>query len=768
MDTKIIGLVGNQNAGKTTLFNALTGMNASVGNWPGVTIERKEGFVKGGNDLLLVDTPGVYSLSPYTDEEKVTRKFCLDSHPELIINIIDATALERSLYLTTQLAELNTDVIVALNMADILEANGITIDVAELSARLGLTVIRISAKTGKGINELISTIRENKYLRNSHLKIYAEDVQKEIDHIEGDLNHELEEAHNPKFAAVKVFERDPYFHALTNSSTEDEVRSIEANYNMDAEQIIADQRYDFVTAVKGDCCTEKEMPESMTDKLDKIFLNKWAAIPLFILIMAFVYFLSVGVVGSLTSDFIDALFNGSSSISILQWEIPFACEGLGPWLAEVIASSGGSIWAADLLQNGVIAGFAAVINFLPQLIVLFYCMAFLEASGYMNRIAFFLDKIFKKFGLSGKSIIPFIVGSGCSVPGVMSARTVENEKERNLTIALTPFIPCSAKLPIIALLSSVIFPGFGWVVSLSVYFLAIVIILITALIAKHLRKNAEETSFISELPSYKWPNQRYAWHEVFDKSISFLKRAGTIIFLCSFAVWVLTRFNWAWQYVGPTVVDGSGSDIGSSMLAGIGKVIAFVFIPAWGGNYSWGATVSALQGLIAKEQVVSSLSVISGGEILKGFPFFTTNPLAAYSFICFNLFSLPCFGALAAMKKELGSRKAFLEAVGVEFLWSFTLSTLIGLLGWGEAGWQAPVIEGFGTMSGAYAPANAIDGVILAVVLLAVLLVFYFFVLRPRIMPGKASCRDEGGKGARLIEEYHRQKEKESNGKYKK
>ena len=768
MDTRTIGLVGNQNAGKTTLFNALTGMNASVGNWPGVTIERKEGFIKGGSDLLLVDTPGVYSLSPYTDEEKVTRKFCLDSHPELIINIIDATALERSLYLTTQLAELNTDVIVALNMADILEANGISVDVAKLSARLGLTVIRISAKTGEGINELISTIRENKYLRNSHLKIYAEDVQKEIDHIEGDLNHELEEAHNPKFAAVKVFERDPYFHALTNSSTEDEVRAIEANYNMDVEQIIADQRYDFVTAVKSDCCTEKEMPESMTDKLDKVFLNKWAAIPLFILIMAFVYFLSVGVVGSLTSDFIDALFNGSSSISILQWEIPFACEGLGPYLATVVTSSGGSVWAADLLQNGVIAGFASVVNFLPQLIVLFYCMAFLEASGYMNRIAFFLDKIFKKFGLSGKSIIPFIVGSGCSVPGVMSARTVENEKERNLTIALTPFIPCSAKLPIIALLSSVIFPGFGWVISLSVYFLAIVIILITALIAKHLQKNAEETSFISELPSYKWPNQRYAWREVFDKSVSFLKRAGTIIFLCSFTVWVLTRFNWAWQYVGPTAIDGSGSDIGSSMLAGIGKVIAFVFIPAWGGNYSCGATVSALQGLIAKEQVVSSLSVISGGEILKGFPFFSANPLAAYSFICFNLFSLPCFGALAAMKKELGSRKAFLQAIGVEFLWSFTLSTLIGLIGWSVAGWQVPVIEGFGTMNGAYVPVKAIDGVILALVLLAVLLVFYFFVLRPRIKPGKAGCHDEGGKGAKLVEEYHRQKQKELGEKDKK
>jgi ferrous iron transport protein B len=648
--------------------------------------------------------------------------------------------------------------------------NGISIDTAKLSSLLGVTVIRISAKTGEGIDQLISTIRENKYLRNSHLKIYAEDVQKEIDHIEGDLNHELEEAHNPKFAAVKVFERDPYFHALSNSSTEDEVKAIETTYEMDAEQIIADQRYDFVTKVKSECCTEKEMPESMTDKLDKIFLNKWAAIPLFLLIMAFVYFLSVGVVGSLTSDFIDALFNGSTSISILRWDIPFVCKGLGPFLADSIQASGGSVWAADLIQNGLIAGIASVINFLPQLVVLFYCMAFLEASGYMNRIAFFLDKIFKKFGLSGKSIIPFIVGSGCSVPGVMSARTVESEKERNLTIVLTPFIPCSAKLPIIALLSGVIFPGYAWVVSLSVYFLAILIILFTAFLAKHLQKNHEETSFISELPSYKWPSQYYAWREVWDKTLSFIKRAGTVIFICSFFVWVLTRFNWLWEYVGPTTLDpnatDTGANIGASMLASVGKVLAFVFIPAWGGNYSWGATVSALQGLIAKEQVVSSLSVISGGNILSGFPFFTANHFAAYSFICFNLFSMPCFGALAAMKKELGSRKVFLQAILIELLWSLSLSSLIGLIGWSATGWQTPEIEGFGSISSSYAPIKTLDAILLSVVLLMVLAVIFFVYIRPRLSRNKASCTacgDEGtSKGARLLKDYHKAEAKKA------
>jgi ferrous iron transport protein B len=696
---KTVGLVGNQNAGKTTLFNALTGMNATVGNWPGVTIERKEGFIKGGQDFMLVDTPGVYSLSPYTSEEKVTRKFCLDAHPDLIINIIDATALERSLYLTTQLAELSTDVIIALNMADILEKNGITIDEKSLSKSLGLTVIRISAKTGEGIPELISTIREGTYLKNPHLKIYAHDIQKEIDHLESDLNTELEETNNPKFAAVKLFERDPFFHALTNKATEQEVKALEAKYQMDAEQIIADERYDFVTKIKSECCVEHPMPESITDKLDKVFLNKYAAIPIFIVIMALVYFLSVGLVGSICSDFINALFNGSTSISILNNEVPFAIEGLGPLLGNWIQSLGGSVWAADLIENGIIGGVSSVCTFIPQLIVLFLCLALLEGTGYMNRIAFFLDKIFKKFGLSGKSIIPFIVGTGCSVPGIMGARTVEDSKEREMTIMLTPYIPCSAKLPIIALLSSIIFPRGGWVISLSVYFVAIVIIVITSLLLKKHYYKTESTSFISELPSYKLPNAKYVGREVYDKTLSFIRRAGTVIFLCSVVVWCLTRFSWSWAYVGPTDLnDMETANIGGSMLAGIGKVLAWVFIPAWGGNYSWEATVSVIQGLIAKEQVVSSMSVISGLDVTKlvsdpssPFHFLASNGWIAYSFIAFNLFSAPCFGALSAMKKELGSNKKFVLAISLELLLAFSISSLLGLIGWAANGWGGVV-----------------------------------------------------------------------------
>jgi ferrous iron transport protein B len=778
--TKTIGLVGNQNAGKTTLFNALTGMNATVGNWPGVTIERKEGFIKGGKDLILVDTPGVYSLSPYTDEEKVTRKFCLESRPNIIINIIDATALERSLYLTTQLAELNADIIVALNMVDILEVNGITIDDQKLEEELGLTAIRISAKTGEGIEKLISTIRENKYRSNPHLKIYANDVQDEVDHIEGDLNTELEETHNPKFTAVKVFERDPFFKALDNTSTENEIKAIEKSYEMDSEQIVADQRYDFVTKVKNVCYVEKVMPESITDKLDKIFLNKWLSLPIFVAIMGLVYFLSVGLVGNLTTDFINGLFNGSESISIFGFEIPFVCQGLGPWIGSLITGGGGSVWSADLVQNGVIAGISAVTNFLPQLIVLFYCMAILEASGYMNRIAFFLDKIFQKFGLSGKSIIPFIVGSGCSVPGIMSARTIESEKERNTTIMLTPFIPCSAKLPIIALLSSIIWPAYGWLIALSVYMLAIVIILITAILIKRFSKTKEDTAFITELPAYKLPEQKDSWREVWDKSLTFIKRAGSIIFLCSLVLWLLTRFDWTWRYVGPTDLlasaANSGSLIDQSILAGIGRIIAFVFIPAWGGNYSWGLTVSAMQGLIAKEQVVSSLAIIAGTSARDistsaAFGFFNASNgfaggCAAYSFIVFNLFSAPCFGALAVMRKELGSAKNMMKALSIELAWSFSLSTLIGLIGWSSTGYSAKGInisEGWVSsgVSGSYVGIGWVDGAVLAVVFILVGLVVYFHFIKPRITHQPIGCEDEPNRGARLVKAYHKAKAKE-------
>lgn len=690
-----IGLVGNQNAGKTTLFNALTGENATIGNWPGVTIERKEGYIKGNKekDLLLVDTPGVYSLSPYTSEEKVTRSFCLDAHPELIINIVDATALERSLYLTTQLMELDCDVIVAMNMADILEKNGITIDFAKLQEELGVSVVRISAKTGEGIDALIRMIRERAYLKNPKKKIYAADVQKEIDHLENDLRSELEESHNVRFGAVKLFERDPYYKTLNNSSTSHEVEALEKTYDMDSEQIIADQRYEFVTKIKADCCHQKPMPESFTDRLDKIVLNRWLCLPIFLLVIGFMYFLSVGLVGSLTSDFIDALFNGATEIDIFWHSVPFEIEGLGPILGRLIESSGGSVWAADLLSNGIIGGLSTILSFIPQLIALFVSLSLLEASGYMSRIAFFLDEIFKKFGLSGKSIIPFIVGTGCSVPGIMTARTVEDPKEKEMTAMLVPFVPCNAKLPIMALLAGVIFPSASWLITFICYLLGITITLLVAILLKKVFFRSSSDSFISELPAYKMPNAYYVYRDAKDKTFDFLEKAGTIIFLCTFLVWALTRFSWSGEYVGPvgSFLNTDSMHIEESILASIGKVLAYAFIPAFGGHYSWGLTISAVQGLIAKEQVVSSLSVIAGGgdKILSaGSPFAflasgdANGVLSAFSFLCFNLFSVPCVSAVATLRRELGSMKKLFLTMGVELLIAYLLSTFIGTIAW--------------------------------------------------------------------------------------
>ncbi len=696
-----IGLVGNQNAGKTTLFNDLTGENATIGNWPGVTIERKEGYIKGDKtkSMLLVDTPGVYSLSPYTSEEKVTRSFCLDAHPELIINIVDATAMERSLYLTTQLMELDCDVIVAMNMADILEKNGITIDFQKLQEELGVSVVRISAKTGEGIDTLISLIKEKKYLKNPKKKFFAPDVQKEIDHLESDLNSELEEAHNVRFGAVKLFERDPYYKTLNNTSTSQEVEALEKAYDMDSEQIIADQRYEFVTKVKAKCCQQKEMKESFTDKLDKIILNRYLALPIFLLVIGLMYFFSVGVVGSLTSDFIDALFNGSTEIDVFWHTVPFEIEGLGPSLGHMIENAGGSVWAADLLSNGIIGGLSTVLAFVPQLVALFVSLSLLEASGYMSRIAFFLDEIFKKFGLSGKSIIPLIVGSGCSVPGIMTARTVENPEEKEMTTMLVPFVPCNAKLPIMALLAGVIMPKASWLVTFICYLLGIAITLFVALLLKKLFYRKSNDSFISELPAYKFPNAYYVYRDAKDKTLDFLEKAGTIIFLCTFLVWVFTRFSWGMEYVGPveSFENVSSMRVEESILASIGKVLAYAFIPAFGGHYSWGLTVSALQGLIAKEQVVSSLSVIAGGSdnILSAtspFSFLATGDangiLSAFSFLCFNLFSIPCVSAVATLRRELGSTKKLLLTMGMELTIAYVISTFIGTIAWATNGFM--------------------------------------------------------------------------------
>ena len=444
-----IGLIGNQNSGKTTLFNILTGMNAKIGNWPGVTIEKKTGKIKGTNHEI-VDLPGIYSLSPYSIEEEIPRKFVFDENPDVIINIVDATSLERSLYLTTQLLELDTNVIIALNMCDMLEKKGLIIDENKLSQELGVQVVKISALKETGIDNLIKAI--DRTYKRKEVNIFDEKIENAVSEISkiNNINHK-------KFVAVKLLEEDSRFSNLTNTKINTIIEKLNVNYDTDLEEIIATERYLFIEKIKKEVVTQVSRKESLSDKLDKIFLNKWLAIPIFVIVMFLVYYISVGVVGSATVDFV------ADSV-----------ESLGEFLGEKMSLIGASEWVESLVVDGIVAGVGAVLGFVPQLIILFICISILETTGYMSRIAILLDKLFRKIGLSGKSLIPFIVGSGCSVPGIMGTRIIENQDEREMTSILVPFIPCSAKLPIIALFSSYFFGDNSGIASASLYFLAII------------------------------------------------------------------------------------------------------------------------------------------------------------------------------------------------------------------------------------------------------------------------------------------------------
>ena len=651
-----VALVGNQNSGKTTLFNYLTGMNAKIGNWPGVTIEKKSGIIK-GTEHEITDLPGIYSLSPYSAEEDVSRMFVFEEKPDVIINIVDSTAIERSLYLTTQLMELDVKVIVALNMTDMLEKKGITIDDKELEKRLGAKVFKISALKETGIDELIKEIDINDDFKR------ADVFDKEIEDASKVLIDELNTKHS-KFIAIKLLENDNRFESFQNSRIKEITKVLEAKYDTDLEEIIATQRYEFIEKVKKASVVKLETKDdSVTDKLDKIFLNKWIAFPIFALVMFFVYYVSVGVVGNATVDFIGNLIDVFSE-----------------WTSNMLESIGTSEILISLIVDGIISGVGAVLGFIPQLIILFLCMSFLETTGYMSRIALLLDKVFRKIGLSGKSLIPFIVGSGCSVPGILGTRIVENEDERKMTTILTPFIPCSAKLPIITLFAGYFFKENAGFISASLYFFAIVIIIISAILMKKFVFRKNLSTYISELPDYKLPDLKYVLKDVADKVISFIKRAGSVILICSIVIWFLLSFSFKFEY---------GVELENSMLAQIGSKISWFFYPMLGEN-NWGAAVSAIQGLVAKEQVVSSMAVISGlaeevesgNEIFaSGTAFANFTKSSAYSFMVFNLFSAPCFGAIGAMKRELGGTKKMLKAVGYQTLCAWFLASLVYQIG---------------------------------------------------------------------------------------
>jgi len=652
-----IALVGNQNSGKTTLFNLLTGTNQKVGNWPGVTIERKEGRIK-GTELTIVDLPGIYSLSPYTSEEEISRNYVLEENPDIIINIVDATCIERSLYLTTQLLELDAKVVIALNMCDELESKGITIDEKKLSENLDTTIVKISALKKTGIDELIKIINDNSAKDNNHKPIFDEDLENLISATN------IIEGNHKRFKTIKMIDNDPSFFKLQNDSVKTKIKDIETKNGYEIEQVIANERYNYIEKAISDCVKYDKKKISTSEKLDKIFLNKWAAIPIFIGVMALIYFLSVGLVGSATVDLVGGLF-----------------ESFSGWVDESLTSAGANPIIISLLCDGVIAGIGAVLGFVPQLIILFICIALLETSGYMSRIAFFFDKIFHKVGLNGKSLIPFIVGAGCSVPGIMTARTIEDEDERKVTIMCTPFIPCSAKLPIIALFAGYFFNN-SVIITLSFYFLAIITIIISAIIMKLFFFKSNNSAFISELPEYKIPSFRYVFRDVFDKTLAFFKRAATVIFVCSIVIWILCRFSWSFKFLSPEEIE-------NSILASIGNAFAWIFYPMLGRNWSWATTVSAMQGLVAKEQVVSSMNIIAGlaGESeafaslfgSSAFSFFT--PLSAYAYCVFNLFSAPCFGAIGAMRRELGSKKAMFKAVLFQTGLAWLIATLIGVWG---------------------------------------------------------------------------------------
>lgn len=649
-----IALVGNQNCGKTTLFNLLTGTNQKIGNWPGVTIERKVGKIKDLGDEL-VDLPGVYSLSPYTIEEEVSRKFVLEEKPDMIINIVDATSIERSLYLTTQIMELNTKVIIALNMADRLEKKGIHIDSKKLSKEIGTDVVIISALNGTGIDELKNIIKKHDGNRVVSKEIFKSDIELEILQIEQRFNVN-------RFIAIKILENDKMYQYYQIGEVKNSRQKLEEIYKMDIEEIIANARYDYIVKIKEKSTTTSLVKETMSDKLDKIFLNKFIAFPIFIVIMFLVYYLSVGVVGSFTVDWISELV-----------------DSFGQTVEGFLAGAGASNWAISLVVDGIIAGVGAVLGFVPQLIILFLCISILETTGYMSRVTLLLDKLFRKFGLSGEALIPFIVGLGCSVPAIMSTRVIKDVKEREVSIMLTPFIPCSAKLPIIAMFSGYFFADKSGLVSASLYFFAIAIILISAIVIKKLFMKNMGTAFISELPEYKLPSIKYVARDVTDKVKEFIKRAGTIILFCSVIIWFLLSFSWKLEY---------GIDIENSILASIGNAISWVFYPILG-TFSWEATVSAIQGLVAKEQVISSMSIIAGlsSEVAEGtmifksasFSFFTG--ASAYAFMVFNLFSAPCFGAIGAMRREFGSTKKMFKAILFQTTIAWILASLVFNIG---------------------------------------------------------------------------------------
>ena len=795
-----IALAGNPNCGKTTLFNALTGSNQFVGNWPGVTVEKKEGRLKKHEDVVIMDLPGIYSLSPYTLEEVVARNYLINERPDAILNIIDGTNLERNLYLTTQLTELGIPVVIAINMMDVVRKNGDQINVAELSRELGCKVMEISALKGDGVMEAAeAAVAAAASTKTVPMHTFSGPVEHAIAHIEEAAVHNMPEEQQ-RWYAIKIFERDDKvleqlkIDATVMGHIEEDIKAAEKELDDDAESIITNERYVYIAQIIKGCYKQKKAKGelSASDKIDRIVTNRWLGLPIFALVMFLVYWIAMVAVGAPATDWAnDGVFGdgwhllgigsaeynevadayGEASLIVdgynayIEENGALAADGTftydvedeetlavetktatmadyegamatldeigeepdpadyGVWvpgipvlIGDALESAGAADWLSGLILDGIVAGVGAVLGFVPQMLVLFLMLAFLEACGYMARIAFVLDRIFRKFGLSGKSFIPMLIGVGCGVPGVMASRTIENERDRRMTIMTTTFIPCGAKVPFIAMIAGALFGGSAWV-STSAYFIGMAAIIISGIMLKKTKMFAGDPApFVMELPAYHWPTLGNVLRSMWERGWSFIKKAGTIILLSTIFVWFTTYFGW---------VDGTfrmldESEIDSSILAAIGGAIAWSFAPLGWGN--WQATVASITGLVAKENIVGTLGILYGGgdgSVYDAMAAAFTG-ITGYSFLVFNLLCAPCFAAIGAIKREMNNAKWTWFAIGYQCGFAY----VIGLM-----------INQFGNL---FAGSANILGVIVAVILLAGLI---YMLCRPYKEATKLSAK---------------------------
>ena len=759
MDKQIkIALAGNPNCGKTTLFNALTGSNQFVGNWPGVTVEKKEGKLKKHDDVVIMDLPGIYSLSPYTLEEVVARNYLIEERPDAILNIIDGTNLERNLYLTTQLTELGIPVVIAVNMIDVVRKAGDSINVKELSRELGCPVVEISALKGEGVMEAAeAAIEAAKNGKTIPMHTFSGPVEHAIAHIEEAVVHEMPEEQQ-RWYAIKVFERDDkvleklHIADDVKAHVEEDITAAEKELDDDAESIITNERYIYIAQLIKGCYKKKNKGGlSTSDKIDKIVTNRWLGLPIFAVVMFLVYYLAMVTVGASATDWAnDGLFgdgwhlfgigsaaynevaeewgdaativdgydayveeNGEPANGVFTYTVEdeetLATEeetatvadyeealatleelgdepdpaDYGVWVPGIPVLIGNGLeavgcadWLSGLILDGIVAGVGAVLGFVPQMLVLFLLLAFLEACGYMARIAFVLDRIFRKFGLSGKSFIPMLIGTGCGIPGVMASRTIENERDRRMTIMTTTFIPCGAKVPFISMIAGAIFNGSAWVAT-SAYFVGMAAIIISGIMLKKTKMFAGDPApFVMELPAYHWPTLGNVLRSMWERGWSFIKKAGTIILLSTILVWFTTYFG---------VVDGafrmlSEDEIDYSILAAVGNAIAWIFAPLGWGN--WQAVVASITGLIAKENIVGTMGILYGGagDVYATLAA-TFTPITGYSFLVFNLLCAPCFAAIGAIKREMNNAKWTWFAIGYQCGFAYIVALMINQFG---------------------------------------------------------------------------------------